>query len=338
MKILLDRLSPIASVSGFANQNLKLKKVLVGIMLGLGLTALKNPVQAQQDPAYTQYMFNMLPINAAYAGSRDVISLTALYRRQWINVPGAPETVTFSADAPIRKEKLGIGINISNDKIGIFNNTNLMAMLAYRIRFSRSTLSFGVQAGVTQFSANYSSVRTDEFGAANDGAFAQDLRKWLPNIGAGVYYSSDKFYVGVSLPKLLSNQLNEYVPAQSIGDYFKSSQFRHVFFIGGYAFKLNQDLTLKPSFIYKYVLGAPMQLDLNCNLWIYDRFGIGASYRSLTDVSILLELQATNQIRIGYAYDWSHTQLRNYTSGSHEIMLRYEFGYNKSKVISPRYF
>lgn len=315
-----------------------MKKLATKWVIILALTFSGNVVIAQQDPAYTQYMFNMLPVNPAYAGSRDVISLTALYRRQWVNIPGAPQTMTFSADAPIRKEKLGIGMNITDDRIGIFTNTNFMAMLSYRIRLRSTTLAFGIQGGFTQFNARYGEVVTSENGTSTDGVFAANLTKFLPNIGAGVYYSSDKFYIGVSLPKMLANQLNDYVPQNPNGNYFRSTQFQHVFVIGGYAFKLNDDLTLKPSFVYKYVLGSPMQLDLNCNLWLFDRFGIGASYRSLADISVLLEIQATNQIRFGYAYDYSPTRLSRYTSGSHEIMLRYEFGYNKSRVISPRYF
>lgn len=316
-----------------------MKKLLKLFLFVSAALALMPSAHAQQDPAYTQYMFNMLPINPAYAGSRDVISMTAMYRKQWVNIPGAPETMTFSADAPLKNERLGVGINIMNDRIGIFNNLSANAMLSYRIRFERSTLAFGVQAGFTQFMAKYGEVQTTEGGVNSDGVFSQNApTRYLPNIGAGLYYSSNKFYFGVSLPKLLANQLNDFVPQQTIKDYFRSSQFRHVFVMGGYVFNLNQDLVLKPSFLYKVVSGAPMQLDLNCNLWIYNKFGIGASYRSFADVSLLLELQATNNIRIGYAYDWTHSRLRNYTYQSHEIMLRYEFGYTKSKVISPRYF
>ncbi len=315
-----------------------MRKIITLIILSASLAALR-PAHAQQDPTYTQYMFNMLPINPAYAGSRDVISMTAMYRKQWLSVPGAPQTMTFSADAPIKKERIGLGINVVNDKIGVFDNTSLMAMLSYRIRFKSSTLAFGVSGGFTQFTARYSSVMDVNGNAASsyDPSFT-DFSKALPNAGAGLYYSSDKFYLGVSLPHLISNQLNNYVPAQTIKDYFRSSQFRHVFVMGGYVFRLNEDLVLKPSFLFKYVYGAPTQLDLNCNLWLYDKFGLGFSYRSVDAVSAVLELQATPQIRIGYAYDWTHTKLRGYTSGSHEIMLRYEFGYNKARVISPRYF
>jgi len=315
---------------------MKLKIVAVCLFM---VTMSFVKTMAQQDPMYTQYMFNMLPLNPAYAGSRDVVSMTALYRNQWVNLPGAPQTTTFSIDAPIKKEKIGIGINVFNDRIGIFNNTSINAMGSYRIRLKKSTLAFGIQAGATQMSANYGGVRTSNLGNGGDPVFEQNFNAWLPNIGAGVYYSSDRFYVGLSLPHLLDNKISNYVKNQQVVDgYFGASQFRHVFLIGGYVFQLNRDLVLKPSLIYKFVEGAPMQLDLNCNLWIYDKFGIGASYRSIDAVSLLFEVQATQQIRFGYAFDYSHTRLRTFSYGSHEIMVRYEFGYNKSKVISPRYF
>lgn len=316
---------------------MKIKEIFSGALILL-LLMMGSPLKAQQDPMYTQYMFNMLPINPAYAGSRDVISLTALYRKQWVNVPGSPQTSTISIDAPIKKEKIGLGINVFNDRIGVFDNTNFMGMVSYRIRFAKTTLAFGMQGGVTQFKANYADVQTNQDGSVSDPAFSSNFVKYLPNVGAGVYWSSDKFYLGVSLPHMLNNKINNYVPVSASNNYFRASQFRHVFFIAGYVFRLNQDLVLKPSAIYKYVQGAPMQLDLNANLWIYDKLGFGLSYRSLDAISLLFELQATDQIRVGYSFDYSHSKIRAYTYQSHEIMLRYEFGYNRAKVISPRYF
>lgn len=315
-----------------------MKLKILYCLIFLWLHTLASPLWAQQDPMYTQYMFNMLPINPAYAGSRDVISLTALYRSQWVNVPGAPQTSTFSIDAPIKKEKIGLGLNVFNDRIGVFDNTNFMGMVSYRIRFAKTTLAFGMQGGVTQFKANYADVQTNSDGSATDPAYATNFVRFLPNVGAGVYWSSDRFYLGLSLPHMLNNKINNYVPISASNNYFRASQFRHVFLIAGYVIRLNQDLVLKPSAIYKYVQGAPMQLDLNANLWIYDKFGVGLSYRSLDAISVLFEVQATAQLRFGYSFDYSHSKIRSYTYQSHEFMLRYEFGYNRARVISPRYF
>ncbi len=312
------------------------KKVLLYLLIVSSALGTFYSANAQHDPIYTQYMFNMLPVNPAYAGSRDVISMTALYRKQWINVAGAPRTLAFSADAPLKRKHIGLGVNIINDRIGVFDNTTLMAVFAYRIHLRKSILSFGMQGGITQVSALFGNVRTNDAGTITDGAFSQNLVLVQPNIGVGVYYTSDKFYMGLSIPHILNNQLHSAVSSFNVDR--KPAYLSQFFLIAGYIFRLNQEMVLKPSTLWKYVYGAPIQFDLNCNLWIYDKVAVGLSYRSMTALSVLLELQVTNEIRIGYAYDWTFTRLKNFTYGGHEIMLRYEFGHNKVKVITPRYF
>lgn len=304
----------------------------------------------QQDPLYTQYMFNTLAINPAYAGSRDVLSATALYRHQWF-IQGAPRTFTFSADMPVANEKVGLGLVVSNDKIGVFNTLSLSANFAYRIRFEKTTLAFGVLGGVSQINADLLSV-----GLSTDPAFAASQNQLVPVLGAGVYWNSDKFYIGFSLPKLLNTSLYQTLPIPETpsGNGFKSRQFRHAFVTGGYVFKLSDHLKLKPSTLIRFVSGAPAQMDLNLNIYLYERFGIGFSARSAAQIgfgksllgllnspSFLLEWQVTDQFRIGYAFDYN-TGIQNFSGltnvMSHEIMLRYEMGFNKDKIISPRYF
>lgn len=296
---------------------------------------------AQQDPQYTQYMFNMLAINPAYAGSRDVVSATALYRRQWWGVDGAPQTMTFSADMPIRKEKIGVGIVASNDRLGRLGVSNLSGYFSYRIKVhSRGTLAFGITGGGSFYSTDFNNIRLSEdpSASASDPAF-QQYASVQPLVGGGVYYSTDRFYVGFSAPNLLSYNLVRATETES-----SAKKFQHVFLMAGYVFPLTEVLTLKPSGLVKWVMGAPTQMDLNAQLWFYDKMSAGLSARTdgggryLSSLSILLELQATENIRIGYAYDFPFNNTRRLSYNTHEIMIRYEMGFRNKKMISPRYF
>lgn len=307
-----------------------MKKYIYISLSFLTLIAFTKIANAQQDPMYTQYMFNALSLNPAYAGSRNVVSATALYRNMWTGVPGAPETATFTIDAPIKDKKIGLGLQIFNDKLGISNTTGVVASGAYRIRMDRGTLSFGLQTSVSNFRANYQNVLLDQTGTNTDLAFQDNFSSTLFNVGTGVYYNSDRFYVGLSAPQLINNRLTNTTTL--------SKQEIHLFLTTGVVLPLGADFKLKPSVMLKGVNGAPLQGDLNATFWIKDVIGIGAQYRTNADVSGLFEIQASPQIRIGYAYDHSVTKLQSFNSGSHEIMLRYEFGFEKDKFISPRFF
>lgn len=285
--------------------------------------------EAQQDAMYSQYMFNTLAINPAYAGSRNVASATALFRNQWTGIDGAPKTGTFSLDAPIANKKLGVGIQLFTDRLGIQQTNGATLSASYRIRMDRGSLSFGIQSAFSQYRANYTEVSLGSSGY--DVAFSQNVNKFLFNVGTGAYYNTDKFYVGLSVLDLIPNKLTDLSVEGS-------KQAVHAFLAAGYVFPLSDDFKLKPSFLVKAVKGAPIEGDINAALWIKDVFSIGIQYRTSADIGAMLELQATPQIRLGYAYDRSTTALRNFNSGSHEIMLRYEFGSNKGKILSPRYF
>ena len=292
--------------------------------------------KAQQVPMYTQYMFNTLAINPAYAGSRNLVSATGLYRSQWSQMNGAPKTATFTIDAPLNGKKIGLGLQIMNDKIGVMNTTGLAGSYAYRLRLDPGTLSLGLQGSVSQFKVDNTSVQLDPDGTSEDPAFSNNINKTLFNFGTGVYYNSDRFYIGFSALDLLSNRLYDSgVEVQSTN---RAKQAVHMFLASGYVFPLSESFNLKSSVLLKGVKGAPLEADLNATLWVNDVVAVGAQYRTNADISLLTELQVTEQIRIGYAYDYSTTSLRNYNSGSHEIMLRYEFSFDAGRTITPRYF
>jgi len=290
-------------------------------------------VKAQQDAMYTQYMFNTLAINPAYAGSRNVTSATALFRNQWTGIAGAPKTGTLTIDAPILDKRLGVGLQLFSDKLGVTQTTGAVLSAAYRIRLEEGTLAFGLQGNINQFRADYSSVNLNS--NTYDPAFAFNINKTLFNFGTGVYYNSDRFFVGLSVQDLVKNRLTDYTTNNSD---FRQTQVMHLFLSSGYVFDLNDDFKFKPSFLIKGVKGAPIEADINATLWIKDVVGVGAQYRTSADVAGLIEIQASPQIRIGYSYDYSTTALRFSNSGSHEIMLRYEFGFSSGKILSPRYF
>lgn len=290
---------------------------------------------AQQDAMYTQYMFNMMAVNPAYAGSRGVLSATAMYRHQWAGIDGAPRTGSVSFDMATRNKKVGIGIQAFNDRIGIVKTTGFYASYAYRINFEEkgAALAIGLQGGLSNYKADLSKVELIDGG---DPAFSQNVNAIMPSFGAGIYYNTQKFYAGFSVPNLVKSYLrkDQYLYSTEV----VAQKRLHFFFMTGYVFDLNQQLKLKPSFLLKSVQGAPLQADINVNLWIKEVVGVGASYRTGDAVAGLLEVQLSNQLRMGYAYDYSISNIVKYNQGSHEIMLRFEFGWEKNAVISPRFF
>ncbi|QHS59031.1 PorP/SprF family type IX secretion system membrane protein [Chitinophaga agri] len=291
-------------------------------------------VSAQQDAMYSQYMFNMMGVNPAYAGSRGVLSAAALYRRQWVGIDGAPETYTFSFDMATRDNKVGLGLQAFNDKIGIMQTNGVYGTYAYRIRFeNEGSLAIGLQGGISNFRADLTKVDLiDE----DDQAFAQNINVILPCFGAGIYYNSDRFYAGFSVPNLVKSYLRKdavYYRADVV-----AKKYMHFFFIAGYVFDINEDLKLKPSTLVKAVRGAPVQWDINANLWIRDVISVGGSYRTGDAICGLAEVQINDQLRLGYAYDHTISKLVKFNQGTHEIMLRYEFGWEKGRILSPRYF
>ncbi len=305
-----------------------MKKLIYSIICIL----VSGSLVAQQDAMYSQYMFNMMAVNPAYAGSREVLSITGLSRAQWVGVQGSPISNTLSLDAPIKGKHVGLGLQVFNDKIGVSSSSGLYASYAYRIKFERSTLAFGLQGGLVHFTTNYALLRlSGSQTTITDNAFQENANILIPSAGAGIYLSDDRYYIGASLPNLLNTQISASTSVQI-------NKYDHLFLMGGYVFKLTRDFKLKPSVLLKAVNGAPLQLDMNVNFWMYDAVAIGASYRTGDAAVAMIEVQAAPNFRIGYAYDYALGQIRYFHSGSHELILRYEFGYTKGKILTPRYF
>jgi type IX secretion system PorP/SprF family membrane protein len=283
--------------------------------------------KAQYTPVYSQYMFNGLAINPAYAGSREALSINALYRSQWSGFDGAPHTSTFSIHTPLKNEKVALGLLIYHDKFGVTDQTAMLGSYAYRIKMGNGKLSMGLQGGVIFQQYNWNNINTIQ---QNDQAFSGSYKLTLPSTGTGIYYYSEKYFAGISLPQLM-------VFNSSSAFDRKSVRYKTYFFTAGYNFILNSNIKIKPSFLLKYEKVSLAQLDLNSWLTYKDKIGIGLSYRSSDALVFLLSFQASRQFSIGYSYDKSFNRLSSYNNGSQEIVMTYDFKYIV-KAISPRSF
>lgn len=312
-----------------------MKKILPKIYLFVAILFLSaTEIFAQQEAMYSQYMFNGLILNPAYAGSTDHLTASALYRRQWMAMEGAPITQTLSVQAPINKKKVGLGFTIINDKIAITKNFGFNGAYSYRILTRHGgAFSMGIQSGISQIYANYNDVTLNPQNRP-DNNFT-DVQNFLVfNFGTGLYYNTESFYAGVSVPYLYRAKVSG-MEETTISD---PQYYRHYFLTSGYVIDVSDVLKVKPSGLIKFAEGAPLQFDINTNVWFYDAFGIGASYRSKDAIVGMAEFQVSRQFRISYAYDHPVTKLSRVTSGSHEVMLRFDLVSPNTKYISPRFF
>ena len=310
-------------------------RVIVTFLIVIMLLAIEQ-VQAQTEPMYSQYMYNMLGVNPAYAGNREALSFNFFQRNQWNGIKGAPKTTSLSLDQSIKNGKIGWGVQVYDDRLGVEAATGINGMLSTRIQVSeKGILSGGLSFGLMNYRINLNDVQNRN--NPNDPSFisTNNPSTWTPSIGMGIYYNTDRFYAGVSTPSVLKSRLASYEDFISSID--KSNAF-HLFANTGYVFDVNENLKLKPSTMIKMVSGAPVEADINLNVWLKDILGIGGSYRTGDAFVGMLELQATPNLRIGYAYDVPFNPLKYFTRGSNELMLRYEFGNNKTKIKSTRYF
>ncbi len=285
---------------------------------------------AQQDAQFTQYMYNTININPAYAGSRGALSIFGLYRTQWVGLDGAPETSSFSVNTPINSSNLGIGVSLVNDKIGPTNENTLSVDLSYTIQTSADfKLSFGIKGTGNLFNLDVNKLNPVDQG---DPQF-QDLNsKFSPNVGAGVYYHSDKAYIGLSVPNFI--ETNRY----SDNDVAIFKDKINYYLMAGYVFDVNPDIKFKPAALIKMVEGAPLQADISANFMFIDKLVVGVAYRWSASLSAMVGFQVSDGLYLGYGYDRETTNLNNYNSGSHEIFLRYELFKNNSKMTTPRFF
>ena len=289
---------------------------------------------AQTEPMYSQYMFNMLGVNPAYAGNREASSFNFFQRSQWIGLQGAPQTTSFSFDQSILNKRAGWGIQFYDDKIGVEKADGINIMGSTRIQVSENgILSGGLSLGLMNYRIDLMNV-TGRF-TPNDPAFYSNLNKWMPSLGLGVYYNTDNFYAGVSIPNILKSRLTAF---DLIRSGLQKVNQKHIFLTTGIVIPINEDLKLKPSTMIKMVEGAPIEADFNTNIWLRDIIGVGVSYRTGDAVIGMAEIQANQNLRFGYAYDMTISPLKFYNTGTHEIMIRYEIGNFKTKIKSTRYF
>jgi type IX secretion system PorP/SprF family membrane protein len=288
--------------------------------------------RAQQDPMYNQYMFNTLAFNPAYAGSADVLTVMALSRHQWVGFEGAPATQTLLAHTPLKDPAIGVGLSLIHDKAGPSRQTSVFGDFSYRIRVTDdSQLAFGLKGGFNVHQADLASLTTVEEDPAN----VNIQGRLLPNFGFGLFWHSDLWYVGLSAPKLLQNDV-EVATASMVLTTVQEQ--RHYFLMAGYVMDLVQDIKFKPSIMLRSVAGAPLSLDLNANFLLRERIWFGAMYRVGNAFGLMGQYQINEQFRAGYAFDLTTTRIGAYNAGTHEIMLSYDLRFIQGRTISPRYF
>jgi len=275
-------------------------------------------------------------VNPAYAGSRDALSLIGLYRTQWVGLRGAPRNFTISGHSPLKNEKLGLGISVVRDQIWVQDETYLDVDFSYTINTSETAkLAFGLKGGLHLLNIDF--TRTDPFQDNIQLTEQNNIdNRFSPNVGFGLYYYTDKFYLGYSAPTLLRREYFDTENAQ--GQSFLSKDNINHYLIAGYVFDISASTKFKPAVLFKAVQGAPLQADLSGNLLFNDKLTLGLAYRWSAALSGLAGFQISDALMIGYAYDWETTELNNYNSGSHEIFLRWEFKSSKDGIISPRFF
>jgi len=285
---------------------------------------------SQQDAQYTQYMYNTINVNPAYAGSRGVMSIFGLHRTQWVGLDGAPVTNAFSVNSPIENTNLGVGLSFVNDRIGPTVENTISTDISYTIPVSETyKLSFGIKGTANLFSFDREKLNIQN---QADPLLQSLSNNFSPNVGAGAYFHSDKSYLGLSVPNFF--QTKRY----NDNDYAVYKERMNAYLIGGYVFDLSPNLKFKPAFLGKMVQGAPLQLDVSGNFLINDKFVLGAAWRWSAAASLMAGFQVSDGLYIGYGYDLDTTKLAHYNSGSHEIFLRYELFKRQDRIVSPRFF
>ncbi len=296
--------------------------------------------QGQQDPQYTQYMYNTQIVNPAYAGSREVLSMGMLGRMQWVNLEGAPRTGTFTLNTPIGAlQSMGLGLSIVYDQIGPATESNINVDYSYSLQLDKhdiSKLSFGLKAGIDLLDVDYEKLNLEN---PNDPLFQNTVdNKIQPQIGAGIYYHTQKFYAGFSVPNFLNSKHFDEGSLENQDLENIAIERLHYFFITGYVFDLSPNLKFKPATMVKFVSGSPLQWDMSANFMINEKFILGGSYRWNASISALAGFQISQSVFIGLAYDYDSTQVKDYTSGSYEAMVRFDIFHKTDKVLTPRFF
>ncbi len=305
-----------------------MKKLIVIIAVIL-LTISAN---AQQDPQYTQYMYNMNVLNPAYAGSKDALNINFLARSQWVGFEGAPKTITLGLHAPVGKN-VGLGLSVIVDKLGPLEEQNIFGDFSYTLNLDNNAkLALGLKAGYTFYNLCIPCLTAITQG--DESLNSNNANKAFPNFGVGAFYYTNKFYAGLSIPNLLQSFHFD----NSGGQVNKASETNHLFLTTGYVFNISQNLKLKPSIMAKAIGGAPLSIDFSGNVLFNDKIEAGLSYRLDESFSALINVRVSKILRIGYAYDHTLTNLQEFNTGSHEVILLFNFGFDNVKIQSPRFF
>ena len=310
------------------------KLIITSVLLAASIYGL----MAQQDAQYTQYMYNTMAVNPAYAGSRDVLSIAALHRSQWIGLDGAPTTQTLNLHTRA-SERVGLGLSIVNDEIGNGTNqdTYFDAVFSYTIPVSETEkLSFGIKAGGHFLNIDFNQLRNFDPSAAPAGTANID-KKFSPNFGSGVYYHTEKFYAGLSIPNFLKT---EHFDSSGSAASFLAQERMNWYLISGFVFDLDPNVKLKPAFLLKAVTGAPLQIDLSATFLVKDNLSLGVAYRWDAALSALVGFQLSEKLMLGLAYDREITELGNtaFNDGSFELFLRFELLTRQAEILNPRFF
>lgn len=305
------------------------------IILLLGVLTVVTNGYGQRETLLSQYMFNELFLNPAYAGSHSYFRTSLLYRNQWVSFDGAPVNYVFSVDGPISNDKMGVGIIVSNQRMGITNETNVDLNYAYHLKLSESgKLSFGLRGGLSVVRSNFDQLVYSDSG---DPLYSENVDvKHIPRMGFGTYYHTSKFYVGFSIPHLLA-----YEPGLqfSLNDKVASRFRRHYYLDAGYVYEINEMFKVKPTMLVRYAPGAPIQADFNTSVMYNNLVWLGLSYRTGDAIVALIEYKTNLRFRVGYSYDITLSEIRKYSGGTHEIMVGYDFGKDFSfKKTMPSFF
>ena len=308
-------------------------KVFIKILILVFVTLVAKPSIAQQLPQFTQYMYNTIAINPAYAGSRETLSLVGLHRNQWAGFPGAPTTQTLSIHSPLRNEKIGLGFSFINDELGFENYVYMYGDFSYTIKLNEiSKLAFGLKAGFTSFNLD------NRIYTSNNNEMDQLIQniegRWTPNIGAGVMWLWERGYLGLSAPRLINNNL-------STDNGYKALERVSYYFTGGYVFNIGYTTKFKPSYMIKATNGAPLSIDVSANFLFYEKLWLGAAYRfneTSGALGFMTDFQILRDWRIGYTFELPTSEIRPYSHGTHEFIIMFEVFNPRRRVASPRYY
>lgn len=302
------------------------------ILVALGVIAFSVDLYAQQDPHYTQYMYNMSVMNPAYAGSKENLSMGLLYRKQWVEIEDAPTTGTFFGHTPVGKN-VGMGLSFIKDKIGPVEENNVYADFSYTLNLGgEHKLAFGIKTGLTLHKVGLYDQVYPTLPDANDPAFSENTSNSYFNIGSGLFYYTNKYYLGFSVPNLMKSKHLDFNGRQF------GSEVSHYFLTGGYVFDINDNVKFKPFFMMKSAFGAPTSLDLSTNFLFNQKFEIGATYRLEDSFGAMVNYAITPNLKLGYAYDHIVSDLNVTTPSSHEIILLFDLNFPRKVSSSPRFF